>query len=264
MGGGWGNSLGAAEFFVSELDIGCREVGEGPRAVPGFELGEDSVEDSCAAVAMGLALSDGLAEEDEIVVEGADVNSGARAVAVAGNEGGCGVVGEQCVECFDPGFGGSVDEIGECVVPEEIAAENDIGFGVVDDGVAAGVAGHDAEQEAAVVTEVEGGVVGIGDVGQGKRFDECALLRGDVGKEELEVLSALPGADVLLGQDDGAGADEDLVTGDVVEVIVRIDDVANGEFGLLLDGFEHFLCGGLAFEGVDDSDGVRADEKARI
>jgi hypothetical protein len=31
-----------------------------------------------------------------------------------------------------------------------------------------------------------------------------------------------------------------------------------------LDDFEHFLCGGLAFEGVDDSDGVRADEKAGI
>ena len=98
------------------------------------------------------------------------------------------------------------------MVPKEVAAENDVGFGVVDDGVAAGVAGHDAEQEAAVVAEVERSVVGIGDVGQGKSFDEGALLRGDVGKEELKVFGALPGADVLLGQDDGARADEDLVS----------------------------------------------------
>jgi hypothetical protein len=264
VSGGLGDLLGAAEFFVSELDIGSREVEEGPGAVCGFELGEDGVEDGCAAVAVGLALSDGLAEEGEVVAEGADVGGGAGVVAVAGNEGGCGVVGEQGVECFDPGFGGGVDEVGEGVIPEEVAADNDIGFGVVDDGVASGVAGHDAEQEAAVVAEVEGGVVGIGDVGQGKSFDEGALLRGDVGEEELEVFGALPGADVLLGQDEDARAHEDLVSGHVVEVVVGIDDVADGEFGLLLDDFEHFVCGGLAFESVDDSDGVGADEKAGI
>lgn len=69
MGGGLRDPLGAAELFVSELDIGCREVEEGPGAVSGFELGEDSVEDGCAAVDVGLALSDGLAEEGEVVAE---------------------------------------------------------------------------------------------------------------------------------------------------------------------------------------------------
>ena len=41
---------------------------------------------------MGLALSDDLTEEGEIIAEGADVGGGAGVVAVAGNEGGCGLV----------------------------------------------------------------------------------------------------------------------------------------------------------------------------
>ncbi len=253
-----------AEFFVGALDVGFGEVEVSPVAVVGAELREDCFQDGVGGGAGCLGVGDGGAEEDEVVAEGADVGGVAGVLAVAGDEGGGGVVAEEGVEGVDPGLGGGVDEVGEGVVPEEVAAEDYVGVGVVDDGIAAGVAGHGAQGEGAVDAEVDGRALGVGNVGEVEGFDGGALLGGDVGAEELEVLGALPGADVFLGEDGGSGGGEDRVAGDVVEVIVGVDDEADGEARLGADGVEEGLGGGGVLEGVDDEDAGGAEDEACV
>ncbi len=257
-----------AEFLVGQLDVRGGEVEERPGAVAGLELGENDLQDGVGRGSRGLRFGDGFAEEDEVVAEGADVVGVAGVVAVAGDEVGGGVVVEEGVEGVDPGLGGGVDEVGEGVIPEEVAAEDGIGGGVIDEGIAAGVAGHGGEREALVGGEVgaqeDSGGLGVGDVGEVELFDGSALGRGDLGAEELEVLGALPGANVLLGEDGGSGLREESVSGDVVEVVVGVDDVADGERRFLMDGVEEELGGGGILERVDDEDAGRAEDETCV
>jgi hypothetical protein len=85
---------------------------------------------------------------------------------------------------------------------------------------------------------------------------------GDLGAKELEVFGALPGANVLLGDDGGSRAGVESVTGDVVKVVVGVDDVAEGEGGFLVDGVEEELGGVGTLEGVDDEDAGGAEDEA--
>src|SRR5258706_5757047 len=57
---------------------------------------------------------------------------------------------------------------------------------------------------------------------------------------------------------------EDRVSGDVIEMVVGVDDKFDGEFGDDANFAEQGLCGGRVIEGVDDCDAVVADDEACV
>src|SRR5664280_2042375 len=62
----------------------------------------------------------------------------------------------------------------------------------------------------------------------------------------------------------GNGVAEDAVPGHVIEVIVGIDDEADGQLGSLADRREQLLRGGARLKSVDDRDAIVADDEAGV
>ena len=73
-----------------------------------------------------------------------------------------------------------------------------------------------------------------------------------------------PGGDVAVSDDDCALFGERRVAGDVIEMVVGVDDEFDGQLGDDANLAEESLGGGLIFKGVDDGDAVIADHEARV
>src|SRR5579859_1213378 len=113
-----------------------------------------------------------------------------------------------------------------------------------------------------VQIQIEGGIVD--DVGGDKASDPGFLFGFDVGSEEFEVFGVNPGADVPLGDDDRTGLGKHTVAGDVIEMVVRVDDEFHGQLGEF-SNFRKELFGGFGvLEGVNDGDAVFADDKTGV
>src|SRR5579859_2896441 len=90
--------------------------------------------------------------------------------------------------------------------------------------------------------QIDGGIVN--DVGGDKAGDPGFLFGLDVGSEEFEVFGVNPGADVLLGDDDRTGLGKHTVAGDVIEMVMRVDDEFHGQLGEF-SNFRKELFGGF-------------------
>ena len=94
--------------------------------------------------------------------------------------------------------------------------------------------------------------VGVVDyIGSAESFHFRSVFRFDVFAEEFEIFRVDPGMHVALGEDHCAGLLKDTITGDMIDVIVRVDDVLHRQLRQLADfGEQLFGCFGI-FERVD-------------
>ena len=144
LGGGSWDALGAAEFGFDVRDIALGEVIEElPGAVFLPDLRQNGLAEAGAALALLLGRTDPFTQVGKIAAESGDIG-GRAGVAVARDEGDGrfgGKLGE-CGESFEPGKRRGVNQIGKSLPPEQIAAEQDGGFLLLndDDRIAASVA----------------------------------------------------------------------------------------------------------------------------
>jgi len=114
--------------------------------------------------------------------------------------------------------------------------------------------GAEAKFDGGVVENIRGDEV----------FDLGFLLGIDVLAEEFEIFGVNPGGNVAMGDNDRAFLGEDSVSGNVIKMVVGIDNEFDGEFGEHANFAEQGLSSGRVIEGVDDGDAVVADDEASV
>src|ERR1043166_2976356 len=168
-------------------------------------------------------------------------------------------------EGFDPRKSGGINQIGYCVVPKKIAAEDDWRFFLLhdDDGISASVAGEKLD----VKNDGAQAKLGFGIVESSRRgeiFDHGFLFWSDGFAEEFKIFRVNPGRHVAMRDDDGALFGEDGVSGDMIKMVVGVDDELDWQFTQHANFAEQSFCGGLVLESVDDGDTVFADNEASV
>ena len=103
-----------------------------------------------------------------------------------------------------------------------------------------------------------------GQVGQRDGGDPRLELRRDAVTEQIDVVGPHPAADVAVGDNDGSGIAQRLVAAGVIEVVMRVDDVAD-RFGrqpvdLGDEGFGRIEIE----EAVDHEHSIVADDEAGV
>jgi hypothetical protein len=98
--------------------------------------------------------------------------------------------------------------------------------------------------------EYEGRI--INNFGGGQVFDERFLFQPDVRAEEFEIFGVNPFADIALANDDRAGILKDGVPGDMVKVIVGIDDELDRKFRDLSNLRQELAGSFWILEGIDN------------
>jgi len=151
------------------------------------------------------------------------------------------------------------------VIPEKVAAEDDCGPFLLhdDDGIAAGMPGKilDVENDGA---QSQLGFRIIELRRSNEIFDLGFLFRSDVLAEKFQIFSVDPGRDVTVSDNDCAFLGEHGISGDMIEMVVGVDDELDGELGDHADFAEEGVGSGLVFKRIDYGDAVIAHDKSRV
>ena len=112
--------------------------------------------------------------------------------------------------------------------------------------------------------EPDGEILVGRDVGERNGGDPRLQLRRDAVAEQVDVVDADPAADVAVGDDDRTGVAQRLVAAGVIEMIMRVDDVADRFGRQPVDLGDERFGRVEREEGVDHQHAVVADDEAGV
>src|SRR5260221_10885873 len=104
----------------------------------------------------------------------------------------------------------------------------------------------------------------IAQVGQRRRLDPGFLFWLGGWAKELQVLGAQPATDISMSKDRGSCFCEDAVARGVVQMVMRVDYVADWQIRQLTDFRQKVACNTGVLKSVHDENTVASDDKTSI
>src|SRR5215472_9849298 len=114
------------------------------------------------------------------------------------------------------------------MLPDQVAAKNNVGVRHKDHGVSSSVAEHvtDLNQSR---SQIDIHRIGINHIGQHQGLDSGFVLRFGSSSKEFQVFSAQPAAQIAMRQNGGPGFSKNSVPARMVEVVMSVDHVTDGQ-----------------------------------
>src|ERR1700677_1302243 len=256
--------LDSAKLLVCPLNVRFGKIEECPVAISCAHLRQHRLQYGFAVCPTCLRICNRLTKKYEVIAKRSPIRCVSHFFAMARNELRRRILAHQRVKSVDPLLGRCVNEIGQRVVPEEVATENYIRLRIVDDRITASMTWHHPQRQTTVVSDVYRRALRVGHVRKVKLFHRRSLLRRDLRAEELQVLCPLPYADVFLCHHRGSRLGEDRISGHVVQVIVRVHNVPHGQLCLLVVSLKHLFRRRRVLERVNDQHTLGPDHEACV
>src|SRR5712691_631322 len=170
---------------------------------------------------------------------------------------------QQLVEALDPLLGRGINQIGQVVLPDQVATHDHVGIRHTHNGIASSMPKHVAHLNQ-TGTKIEINVLGVDQVRQYQGVNTGLILWLGIRSKKLEVLSAQPSAHVTVRQDGCACLSKHRVATSMVQVVMSVDHVADGQIGNLANLCEQFFGWVSGYECIHDSDSVRTNDETCI
>ena len=151
---------------------------------------------------------------------------------------------------------------GNVLLPQHVAAEHNVHIGDPNHGIAAGVAGIISNVDSPRA-QVKIDVAIVDHRRQRERLHARLLLRRNRRIQHLDVLGAHPCAHVAMRHDRRSGSRKHVITIDVVQMIMGVDDEADRQRRKLANLAEQRLGGPRVLERIDHQNAVVADHESR-
>src|SRR5262249_8428263 len=180
-----------------------------------------------------------------------------------GNKGRGSVFGEQLIQRLNPGLGGRINQVRQVMLPDQVAAEDNVGIRHQHHRVSSGVSEHVTNLNQPR-TEIDLNGIGINHVGHHRDLKPTFVLRFGSSSKEFQILGAQPAADVAMRQVCCPGFGKNSVPAGVVEVVVSIDHIANGQVREFANLSQQLFGGLNSYKGVHDGNTAAAHNEPRI
>ena len=174
------------------------------------------------------------------------------------------MAGQELIQGLDPRERGGINQIGQVLLPHQVSAKNHLRIGDDDHGISTRMPQHvtDLHQPGA---KVEVYSIAIDHIRQDQRLDHGSVLGLGVFAEELQVLGALPGAQIAVGQNGSARFSKGGITAGMVKVVMGVDHITDrlirGDF---VDLVQQGPGWSSVLEGIDNDHAVAAHNKSGI